>query len=123
MTKYINVFDLKNNLKKFFDSMIPGDKFMPSFTKAVKIKVVQNKFFKNKFIIFLKDKKINLNKKSYFNNFEQIIGNDVIQVYFTSNLVIKALNARRNYYLKNIKKDNMLRLLKKVMYKKKFFKK
>jgi hypothetical protein len=43
--------------------MIPGDKFMPSFSKAVKIEIILNKYLKNKLMLRLKKKTLILNKK------------------------------------------------------------
>ena len=40
---------------------------------------------------------------------------------FTSNSVIKALNLRKKKYLKNIRKENMIKILKKIKNKKKIF--
>ena len=53
----------------------------------------------------------------------KILGNDILETYFTSSLVIKSLNIRKKKYLKNIKKKNMIKLLEKVKYTKKIFRK
>tara|TARA_B100001769_G_C21627581_1_gene351234 strand:+ start:236 stop:547 length:312 start_codon:yes stop_codon:yes gene_type:complete len=101
--------------------MIPGNKFMPSFSKAVKIEIILNKYLKNKLMLSLKKKRINFNKMKDFDNYEKVLGNDILNTYFTSNSVIKALNLMKRSYLKNTKKENMFKLLKKVKNKKKFF--
>ena len=114
-------YNLKNNLKIILNQMIPGNKFMPSFSKAVKIEIILNKYLKNKLMISLKKKRINFNKMKDFDNYEKVLGNDILNTYFTSNSVIKALNLMKRCYLKNTKKENMFKLLKKVKNKKKFF--
>ena len=120
MLKSKEYFILKNNLKMILNQMIPGDKFMPSFSNAVKIEIILKKHLKNKLILNLRKKRIYSNKKKDFDNYEKILGNDILDAYFTSNSVIKALNLRKKNYLKNTKKENMLTLIKKVK-KKKFF--
>ena len=101
--------------------MIPGNKFMPSFSNAVKIEIILKKHLKNKLILNLRKKRIYSNKKKEFDNYEKILGNDILDAYFTSNSVIKALNLRKKKYLKNIRKENMFKLLKKIKNKKKIF--
>jgi len=114
---------LKGNLKLILNQMIPGDEYMPSFTRAVKIEIIIKKYLKNKFILSLKKRRINLYKKKDWDNCEKILVNDILEAYFTSNSVIKALNLRKKYYLKDTKKENMFKLLKKVKYKNKIFRK
>lgn len=112
----------KKNLKQITDVMIPGDELMPCFTKAVKIEIIFKKYFKNKFIISLKKKRINLSIKNDWDIYEKVLGDDILEAYFTSNLVIKVLNLRKKKYLKDTKKENMFKLLEKVKYKKNFIK-
>ena len=114
-------YNLKNNLKIILNQMIPGNKFMPSFSKAVKIEIILNKYLKNKLMLSLKKKRINFNKMKDFDNYEKVLGNDILNTYFTSNSVIKALNLMKRSYLENTKKENMFKLLKKVKNKKKIF--
>jgi len=113
---------MKNNLELILNRMIPGDSRMPCFTKAVKIEPIIKKLNNDKFLLFLKRKQINLNKKNW-DNCIKILENEVLEAYFTSNLVIRALNARKKFLLRNVKKENMTKLLKKVKYKKKIFRK
>ena len=54
---------LKNNLKLILNTMIPGDNYMPCFTRAVKVESVIKRFNKNKFLLILKKKKEILIKK------------------------------------------------------------
>lgn len=121
MLKSKEYFILKNNLKIILNEMIPGNKFMPSFSNAVKIEIILKKHLKNKLILNLRKKRIYSNKKKEFDNYEKILGNDILDAYFTSNSVIKALNLRKKKYLKNIRKENMFKLLKKIKNKKKIF--
>ena len=121
MLKSKEYFILKNNLKIILNQMIPGDKFMPSFSNAVKIEIILKKHLKSKLILSLKKKRIYSTKKKEFDNFEKILGNDILDAYFTSNSVIKALNLMKRSYLENTKKENMFKLLKKVKNKKKIF--
>jgi len=114
---------IKNNLKLILNTMIPGDNYMPSFTKAVKVESIIKKINSNKFLQDLKKTKINLNEKKNWDNCVKILGNDVLEAYFTSNSVIKSLNFRKKNYLRNVKKDNMIKLLEKVKSKKKIFRK
>ena len=114
---------MKNNLKLILNTMIPGDNYMPCFTKAVKVETILNKLNKDKFLIELKGNRINLNEKNNWNNYVKILGNFALETYFTSNLVIRALNLRKKDYLKNLKKENLVKLLEKVKYKKKIFRK
>mgnify|MGYP001242746776 FL=1 len=116
-------FLLKNNLKLILNTMIPGDSIMPSFTKAVKIEPMIKKLNKDKFLSYLKREQLNLNEKKNWNNCVKVLGNDVLEAYFTSNSVIRALKARKKFLLRNVKKENMTKLLKKVKYKKKIFRK
>ena len=113
---------MKNNLELILNRMIPGDSRMPCFTEAVKIEPIIKKLNNDKFLLFLKRKQINLNKKNW-DNCIKILENEVLETYFTSNLVIRALNARKKFLLRNVKKENMTKLLKKVKYKKKIFRK
>ena len=121
MLKSKEYFILKNNLKMILNQMIPGDKFMPSFSNAVKIEIILKKHLKNKLILNLRKKRIYSNKKKEFDNYEKILGNDILDAYFTSNSVIKVLDLRKINYLKDTKKENMFKLLKKVKYIKKNF--
>ena len=121
MLKSKEYFILKNNLKIILNKMIPGNKFMPSFSNAVNIEIILKKHLKNKLVLNLMKKRIYSNKKKEFDNYEKIFGNDILNAYFTSNSVIKALNLRKKNYLKNMKKENMFKLLKKIKNKKKFF--
>ena len=114
---------MKNNLQLILNTMIPGDSHMPCFTKAVKVEIIIKKLNKDKFFIDLKKKQINLNKKVNWDNCVKILGNDILEAYFTSDSVIRALNLRKKNYLRNIKKESMIKLLKKVKYTKKKFKK
>ncbi len=113
---------IKNNLKLILNTMIPGDDYMPCFTKAVKVESIIKKL-NNKFLRDLKRKKINLNEKKNWDNCVKTLGNNVLEAYFTSHLVIKSLNFRKKNYLRNVKKENMIKLLKKVKCKKKIFRK
>jgi len=124
MSLKLNKYSLmKNNLQLILNTMIPGDSNMPCFTKAVKVKTIIKKLNRDKFLLDLKKKQINLNKKENWDNCVKILGNDILEAYFTSNLVIRALNLRKKDYLKNIKKESMIKLLEKVKYTKKKFKK
>ncbi len=114
---------MKNNLKLILNTMIPGDDYMPCFTKAVKVETIIKKLKKNKFLYDLKKKQINLNEKENWNNCVTILGSDILEAYFTSNSVIKSLNLRKKNYLRNVKKENMIKLLQKVKYTKKIFRK
>jgi len=114
---------MKNNLQLILNTMIPGDSYMPCFTKAVKVETIIKKLSKDKFLIGLKKKQIDLNKKENWDNCVKILGNDILAAYFTSNLVIRALNLRKKNYLRNVKKENMIKLLEKVKYKKNNFRK
>lgn len=121
MVKSKEYLIIKNNLKIILDQMIPGDKFMPSFSNAVKIEIILKKHLKSKLILSLRKKRIYSTKKNEFDNYEKILGNDILDAYFTSNSVIKALNLRKKNYLKNIKKENIFNLLKEIKNKKKIF--
>ena len=120
LNKYLLV---KNNLELILNTMIPGDSRMPCFTKAVKIEPIIKKLNKDKFLFYLRRNQINLSEKKNWDNCIKILGNDVLEAYFTSNSVIRALNARKKFLLRNVKKENMIKLLKKVKYKKKIFRK
>mgnify|MGYP005998528695 FL=1 len=54
---------MKSNLQLILNTMVPGDRYMPCYTKAVKIEIILKKFHKNKFLVDLIKKKINLIKK------------------------------------------------------------
>jgi len=124
MSLKLNKYSLiKSNLQLILNTMIPGDIHMPCFTKAVKVETIIKKFNKDKFLLNLKRKKINLNKKENWDNYVKILGNDILEAYFTSNLVIRSLNLRKKKYLRNIKKESMIKLLEKVKHTKKKFKK
>ena len=124
MTLKLNKYSLiKNNLQLILNTMIPGDIHMPCFTKAVKVETIIKKLNKDKFLLDLKRKKINLNKKENWDNCVKILGNDILEAYFTSNSVIRALNLRKKKYLRNLKKESMIKLLEKVKHTKKKFKK
>ena len=112
-----------NNLKLILNTMIPGDNYMPCFTKAVKVKTIIKKLNRDKFLLDLKKKQINLNKKENWDNCVKILGNDILEAYFTSNSVIRALNLRKKNYLRNIKKESIIKLLEKVKHNKKKFRK
>lgn len=103
---------IKKNLQKIVDHIIPGDKYMPRFTKAVKINIILKKLSKKRFKKNLK--KINLENEMHFDAITKMIGNEVIETYFTSNLVLKALKKRKKIFLEKKKKENMFNLLKKV---------
>ena len=103
---------IKKNLQKIVDHMIPGDKYMPHFTKAVKINIILKKLSKKKFKKNLK--KINLENEMHLDAITKMIGNEVIETYFTSKLVLKALKKRKKIFLEKKKKENMFYLLKKV---------
>ena len=124
MNLKLNKYSLmKNNLQLILNTMIPGDSYMPCFTKAVKVETIIKKLNKDKFLLDLKKKQINLNKKVNWDNCVKILGNDILEAYFTSNSVIRALDSRKKILLRNVKKENMIRLLEKVKYKKKIFRK
>jgi len=114
---------MKSNLQLILNTMIPGDIYMPCFTKAVKVEIIIKKLNKDKFLLDLKKKKIDLKKKENWDNYVKILGNDILEAYFTSNSVIKALNLRKKNYLRNIKKESIFKLLEKVKYTKKKFRK
>ena len=114
---------MKNNLQLILNTMIPGDSYMPCFTKAVKVETIIKKLNKGKFLLDLKKKQINLDKKENWDNCVKILGNDILEAYFTSNSVIRALNLRKKNYLRNVKKESIIKLLKKVKYTKKNFRK
>ena len=114
---------MKNNLQLILNTMIPGDSYMPCFTKAVKVETIIKKLNEGKFLLDLKKKQINLNKKVNWDNCVKILGNDILEAYFTSNSVIRALNLRKKNYLRNVKKESIIKLLEKVKYTKKNFRK
>ncbi len=117
--KFNKYYMMKKNLKLILDTMVPGDNYMPCFTRAINIKKVIIKLNKNKDLQFLCRKKINLNEKKNWDYCVKILGNDILDSYFTSNLVIKALNLRKKNLLRNVKKENITSLLKGVNLKKK----
>ena len=124
MSLKLNKYSLmKNNLQLILNTMIPGDSYMPCFTKAVKVEIIIKKLNKDKFLLDLKKKKIDLKKKENWDNYVKILGNDILEAYFTSNLVIRSLNLRKKKYLRNIKKESIFKLLEKVKYTKKKFRK
>lgn len=123
MTDSKKRYILKNNLKTILNNMIPGDEFMPCFSHAVKIEAIVKKYLKNKLLLNLNKKKIKIFKKKDIDIYQKILGNDILDTYFTSNSVINALNLRKKYYLKDIKKENIFKLIKKVKHKKQIFKK
>ena len=45
---------IKKNLKLILDAMMPGDDFMPPFTKAVRVQTIIKKLKKSKFLYDLK---------------------------------------------------------------------
>ena len=53
-------------------------------------------------------------KKKFSEKLILILGNEIIDIYFTSNIVIKALENRSKIYLKYKKKESLFTLLKKV---------
>jgi len=114
---------MRNNLKLILNTMIPGDDYMPCFTKAVKVEKIIKRINNDKFLHDLKMKEINLNEKENWDNCVKILGNDILEAYFTSNSVIRALNLRKKNYLRNVKKESIIKLLKKVKYTKKNFRK
>ncbi len=122
MTLKLNkYYMMKKNLKLILNTMVPGDNYMPCFTRAIDIKKFIIKLNKNKDLQFLSRKKINLNEKKNWDYCVKILGNDILDSYFTSNLVIKALNLRKKNLLRNVKKENITSLLKGVNLKKKYY--
>ena len=101
--------------------MISGDNYMPCYTKAVKIEKIIKRLNNDKFLDNLKKREINLSKKKNWDNCVKILGSDIIEIYFTSNSAIKSLKLKKRDDLKNVKKENMIKLLKEVKYKKKIF--
>lgn len=114
---------MKNNLKLILNTMIPGDDYMPCFTKAVKVEKIIKQIKNNKFLDDLKNKQINLDKKKNWDNCVKILGKDILETYFVSNLVIKSLDLRKKNLLRNLKKESMIKLLQKVKYTKKLYRK
>ena len=102
--------------------MIPGDNYMPCFTKAVKVEKIIKRLNNDKFLDNLKKREINLSEKKNWDNYVKILGSDIIKIYFTSNSAIKSLKLKKRDDLKNVKKENMIKLLKEVKHKKKIFK-
>lgn len=124
MTLKLNkYYMMKKNLKLILNTMVPGDNYMPCFTRAIDIKKVIIKLNNNKDLQFLGRKKINLNEKKDWDYCVKILGNDILNSYFTANLVIKALNLRKKNLLRNVKKENITSLLKGVNLKKKYYRK
>ena len=116
-------FEMINNLKITLDTMIPGDYYMPKFSKAEDIKIILNKFkYDKNFIKILKDKKKMMNKENQ-NFFEKNIEKEIVEIYFTSNSAIKALDLRKKIFLKDKKKEDLLKLTKKIKNKNKIFRK
>lgn len=111
---------MKKNLKLILNTMIPGDNYMPCFTKAVKLNKVTKRLNNNKFLHNLKKREINLIEKKNWDNCVKILGNDIIEIYFTSSSVIKSLKLKKEDTLRNEKKENMIKLLKAVKRKKKY---
>ena len=109
---------LKKNYKNLLDAMIPGDKYLPSFTKAVKVGKIINKFINNNSLKYLKNCNVNLDKKEDWDKITDVLKDEVLETYFTSKLVIKALNNRKKIYLKYKKKENIFKLILKVKKKK-----
>ena len=122
-SKYNKYLLMKKNLKLILNTMITGDNYMPCYTKAVKIDKILKRLNNDKFLLNLKKKEINLNGKENWDNYFKILGDDIIDIYFTSNLAIKTLELRKKDYLRNVKKKSMIKLLKKVNSKKKIFRK
>lgn len=112
---------LINNLKLILNNMLPGDKYMPNFTKAVKINKIIEKIDNDKTLL-KHIKKKNYNKKENLNKFVKILENDILELYFTSNQVLKALNKRNKIFLNNIKKENMIKKLNKIKHRKIYIK-
>ena len=54
---------MKKNLKLILNTMIPGDNYMPCFTKAVKVEKIIKRLNNDKFLDNLKKREINLSKK------------------------------------------------------------
>ena len=96
---------------------------MPCFTKAVKVEKIIKQIKNNKFLDDLKNKQINLDKKKNWDNCVKILGKDILETYFVSNLVIKSLDLRKKNLLRNLKKESMIKLLQKVKYTKKLYRK
>ncbi len=114
--KFKNRSLLKKKLQIIFDSMIPGDKYLPSFTNAVNVDKIIEKYSRNQFIKYIKKNKIDLNEKKNWDKCTNVFGNEIIESYFTSKLVVKALNIRKKNYLKNKKKKNVFNLIRKVKF-------
>jgi hypothetical protein len=112
---------MKKNLKLILNTMIPGDNYMPCFTKAVKVEKIIKRLNNDKFLDNLKKREINLSEKKNWDNYVKILGSDIIKIYFTSNSAIKSLKLKKRDDLKNVKKENMIKLLKEVKHKKKIF--
>ena len=110
--KFITNLSEKKKLEKILNEMIPGDKYMPCFTKAVKIDKILIKSNIKKSISYLI--KNNFEKKKFSEKLILVLGNEIIDIYFTSNIVIKALENRSKNYLKYKKKESLFTLLKKV---------
>jgi len=86
---------MKKNLKLILNTMIPGDNYMPCFTKAVKVERIIKKLNNNKFLDDLKKREINLSKKKNWDDCVKILGSDIIEIYFTSNSAIKSLKLKK----------------------------
>lgn len=112
---------MKKNLKLILNTMIPGNNYMPCFTKAVKVEKIIKRLKNDKFLDNLKKREINLSEKKNWDNCVKILGSDIIEIYFTSNSAIKSLKLKKRDDLKNVKKENMIKLLKEAKHKKKIF--
>ena len=82
-SKYNKYLLMKKNLKLILNTMIPGDNYMPCYTKAVKIDKILKRLNNDKFLLNLKKKEINLNGKENWDNYFKILGDDIIEIYFT----------------------------------------
>lgn len=109
------IFFIEKKLKIILDYMIPGDEYMPCFNKAVSTSKIIKKISKRKDYNKIKE---SINKTKNLKYFTDILGDTILEAYFTSNLVIKALDLRKKKYLKNIKKEDMYKILSQAKYKK-----
>ena len=94
----------KKKIKNELNKMLPNYEEMPNFSRAVKI----DEFLK---------KLIKINLKS-FEELKSLYGDKIIETYFTSNKVIKALKFREAKMIKNKKKEKIVNLIKQVKFKK-----
>ena len=97
---------LNRNLKNLLDRLIPNHKMMPELSKVVKIKK-----------LFTKKK----NSNRSINIIEYSLEKKIIEKYFTSKLVIQALNNRSIKLMKNLNKINLDKLLIKIKKSKKIY--